>query len=77
VGWINGGFMILDPKVIDYIEGDDTVFERGPLEALSAEGELMAFRHRCFWQCMDTMKDKEKLEGLLAKGRAPWKKWEE
>ena len=77
VGWINGGFMIIDPKVIDYIEGDDTIFERGPLERLSAEGELMAFRHRGFWQCMDTMKDKEKLETLLAEGRAPWKTWED
>ena len=67
VGWINGGFMILDPKVLDYIEGDNTVFERDPLEKLVADGQLMAFRHRGFWQCMDTLRDKERLEEI---GRA-------
>lgn len=77
VGWINGGFMILSPKVLDYIEGDATVFEREPLERLAAEGELMAFRHRGFWQCMDTLRDKEKLEKMLAVGKAPWKRWED
>ena len=76
VGWINGGFMILDPKVLDYIEDDTTVFERAPLEALAAEGQLMAFKHRGFWQCMDTMRDKEKLEKLWDSKRAPWKRWE-
>lgn len=76
VGWINGGFMILDPKVLDYIEGDSTIFERAPLEALSKDGQLMAFRHRGFWQCMDTLRDKEKLEGLWASKKAPWKRWE-
>jgi len=76
-GWINGGFMILDPKVIDYIEDDTTVFEREPLEALANEGQLVAFKHRGFWQCMDTMRDKEKLEKLWASKRAPWKRWEE
>ena len=76
-GWINGGFMILDPKVLDYIEGDSTVFEKEPLETLVKEGELMAFRHRGFWQCMDTMRDKEKLEGLWASRKAPWKRWED
>lgn len=76
VGWINGGFMILEPKVLDYIEGDNTVFERDPLEKLVEEGQLMAFRHRGFWQCMDTMRDKEKLEALWASKKAPWKRWE-
>ena len=76
-GWINGGFMILDPKVLDYIEGDSTVFEKAPLEKLTEEGELMAFRHRGFWQCMDTMRDKEKLEELWDSKQAPWKRWEE
>ena len=74
-GWINGGFMILEPGVIEYIENDKTVFERGPLEKLSAEGELMAFRHQGFWQCMDTKRDKEKLEALWESGKAPWKRW--
>lgn len=76
VGWINGGFMILDPKVLDFIEGDSTIFERAPLETLSKEGQLMAFRHRGFWQCMDTMRDKERLETLWASKKAPWKRWE-
>lgn len=76
VGWINGGFMILDPKVLDYIEGDSTVFERDPLEKLVADGQLIAFRHRGFWQCMDTLRDKERLEGLWNSKKAPWKRWE-
>ena len=75
-GWINGGFMILEPQVIDYIEGDSTVFEKEPLEALVQDNQLMAFRHRGFWQCMDTMRDKEKLEQLWASNKAPWKRWE-
>ena len=75
-GWINGGFMILDPKVLDYIEDDTTVFERAPLEALAKEGQLVAYKHRGFWQCMDTMRDKEKLEKLWASKKAPWKRWE-
>ena len=75
-GWINGGFMILDPKVIDYIQDDSTIFERGPLETLAAQGDLMAFKHRGFWQCMDTMRDKEKLEKLWSSHKAPWKLWE-
>ena len=76
-GWINGGFMILDPKVLDYIEDDATVFEKAPLETLTAEGQLMAFRHRGFWQCMDTMRDKEKLEALWSGKKAPWTRWED
>ena len=74
---INGGFMILDPKVIDYIDDDSTVFEKAPLENLSKDGELMAFRHEGFWQCMDTLKDKETLEKMWYAGEAPWKKWED
>lgn len=76
VDWINGGFMLLEPRVIDYIEGDGTIFEREPLERLCADGELMAFRHRGFWQCMDTMRDRSRLEALWASGKAPWKRWE-
>ncbi|MDR2866985.1 MAG: glucose-1-phosphate cytidylyltransferase [Methanomassiliicoccaceae archaeon] len=75
-GWVNGGFMVLEPEVFDYIKGgDDTIFERDPLEKLSADGQLAAFRHPGFWQCMDTLRDKEKLEDLWKKGRAPWKTW--
>ena len=73
--WINGGYMVLDPKVIDYIEGDETTFEKEPLERLSSEGQLMAYKHGGFWQCMDTMRDKEKLEELWARGEAKWKVW--
>ena len=75
-GWVNGGFMVLEPEVFDYIEdGDGTVFEKGPLEKLSADGQLTAFRHHGFWYCMDTMRDKEKLEDLWKNGKAPWKLW--
>ncbi|MBR7112175.1 MAG: glucose-1-phosphate cytidylyltransferase [Clostridia bacterium] len=76
VDWINGGFMVLEPGVIDCIEGDSTVFEHGPLERLCEMGQLVAYRHRGFWQCMDTLRDKEKLERLWAEGRAPWKRWQ-
>ena len=71
--WINGGFMVLDPKVLDYIDGDSTTFEKEPLERLSAEGELKAYKHEGFWQCMDTLRDKQKLEQLWESGNAPWK----
>ena len=75
-GWVNGGFMVLEPKVFDYIKGgDETVFERKPLEGLSADGQMAAFKHPGFWQCMDTLRDKEKLEELWRKGNAPWKLW--
>ena len=74
-GWINGGFMILEPQIMDYISGDDCVFERYPLEKLAEEQQLMAYQHDGFWQCMDTMRDKELLEKLLATGKAPWKVW--
>ncbi|PLS01115.1 glucose-1-phosphate cytidylyltransferase [Neobacillus cucumis] len=75
-GWINGGFMVLDPKVIDFIEGDSTVFEKEPLETLARIGELQAYRHDGFWQCMDTLRDKELLENLWSTGKAPWKAWD-
>lgn len=75
-GWINGGYMVIEPQVIDYIEGDDTVFEREPLERLAAEGQLQAYKHDGFWQCMDTLRDKTLLEELLEQNKAPWKIWE-
>ena len=76
-GWINCGFMVLDPKVLNYIDGDETVFERTPLETLATEGNLKCYRHEGFWRCMDTLRDKESLEALWASGKAPWKTWEE
>lgn len=75
-GWINGGFFVLEPDVIDLIEGDATVWEREPLEALAARGELSAWRHSGFWKCMDTMRDKILLEKLWEEGSASWKVWE-
>lgn len=74
---INAGYMVLEPKIFDYIDGDDTVFERGPLQKLAREGELMSYRHKGFWQCMDTKNEMEKLEQLLANGTAPWKVWKD
>ena len=76
-GWINGGYMVLEPEVLNYIEGDQTILEREPLETLSEEGQLQAFKYDGFWQCMDTMRDKIYLEELLEQGKAPWKVWEE
>lgn len=73
--WINGGFFVLEPAVLDYIEGDDTVWEKGPLERLAAEGQLAAYRHSGFWQPMDTLRDRNMLEELWQTGRAPWKTW--
>jgi glucose-1-phosphate cytidylyltransferase len=73
--WINGGFMVLSPKVLDYIEGDETIFEQKPLRRLTSEGELSAYRHTGFWQAMDTLRDKRDLEELWRNGRAPWKVW--
>lgn len=72
---INAGFMVLEPQVFDYIEGDSTIFERTPLEALAKEKQLRAFRHEGFWKCMDTQRDKEQLEEMWIKGNAPWKNW--
>jgi glucose-1-phosphate cytidylyltransferase len=75
VGWINGGFFVCEPTVLDYIEGDWTSWERTPLERLAQEGELMAFRHSGFWKPMDTLRDKRELEELWGTGKAPWKTW--
>lgn len=74
-GWINGGFMVLEPQVMDYIEGDATVFEREPLEVLANENQLIAYKHHGYWQCMDTLRDKQALEKLLKENTAPWKVW--
>lgn len=74
-GWINGGFFVLNPRVIDYIDGDETSWETGPMERLASEGELMAFEHRGYWHPMDTLRDKNQLEELWQSGRAPWKTW--
>ncbi|MDX2194665.1 MAG: glucose-1-phosphate cytidylyltransferase [Gemmatimonadales bacterium] len=71
-GWINGGFFVFEPGVFDYIEGDDTILERGPLERLAADGQLMAFRHGGFFQPMDTIREKLVLQQLWESGRAPW-----
>ena len=73
--WINGGFFVLEPGVLDYIEGDATSWELEPLERLAREGQLSAFRHHGFWQPMDTLRDKFHLEELWSSGRAPWKVW--
>ena len=74
-GVINGGFMVLQPEIFDLIDGDSTVFEKYPLEEAARRGELMAYIHDGFWQCMDTLRDKNYLEKLWAEGSAPWKKW--
>lgn len=73
-GLINGGFFVLQPSVIDRIEGDPTIWERAPLEGLAADGQLMAYRHHGFWAAMDTLRDKTILEGLWASGEAPWRR---
>ena len=72
-GWINAGFMVLEPEVLEYIADDTIMFEREPMERLAAEGQMMCYKHTGFWQCMDTLRDKEKLEKLWASGNAPWK----
>lgn len=74
-GWINGGFFVLSPEVIDYIDGDGTVWEKGPMERLAKEGQLSAYYHHGFWQPMDTLRDKHYLEQLWKSGKAPWKVW--
>ena len=74
-GWINGAFFVLEPEVFDYIEGDDTQWELEPLENLAKDGQLAAYRYSGFWQCMDTVRDKKRLESLWESGEAPWKVW--
>jgi glucose-1-phosphate cytidylyltransferase len=75
-GWINGAFFVLEPGVFDYVEGDAVQWEREPLEGLARDGQLMAYRHDSFWQCMDTLRDRKLLEQLWSTGCAPWKSWE-
>jgi glucose-1-phosphate cytidylyltransferase len=74
-GWVNGGFFVLEPKVFDYLGGDDCIWEREPLEGLSRDCELVAYRHGGFWMPMDTLRDKMALEQMWADGSAPWKLW--
>lgn len=74
-GWINGGFMVLQPEIFDLIENDTTVLEQYPLEECARRRELVAYKHDGFWQCMDTLREKNILEELVIKGEAPWMKW--
>jgi glucose-1-phosphate cytidylyltransferase len=74
-GWINGAFFVLEPEIQDYISGDDVMFEHEPMRALAADGQLMAYRHKSFWQCMDTLREKHILQSLWEKGNAPWNNW--
>ena len=72
-GWINGGYFVCEPKIFDFIDNDDTIFEKEPLEAVARMGELMAYQHDGYWQCMDTKRDRDSLEALWQSGMAPWK----
>ena len=74
-GWINGGFFVLDRKALDYIDGDETPWEREPIVRLTRDRQLAGFRHAGFWSCMDTLKEKNYLEDLWSSGQAPWKIW--
>ena len=74
-GWINGGFFVFEPKIFDYLENDQTILERAPLERLSAAGELMSYRHDGFWQCMDTIRDRTLLEDVWNSKECPWRVW--
>ena len=74
-GWINGAFFVLEPGVMDYIASDDTQWEREPMERLARDGQLMAYKHTGFWQCMDTLRDKKLLQELWESGKPPWKVW--
>ena len=74
-GWINGGYFVLNPKVIDYIDDDETIWERDPMERLAHDGQLMGYRHYGFWSCMDDLKEKNYLEELWNSDKAPWKIW--
>lgn len=75
-GWINGGFMVFQPKIFDYLEGDKSILEADALEKLAEHGQLAAYRHDRFWQCMDTLRDLRTLEGLWAGGKPPWRVWD-
>lgn len=72
---VNAGYMVLNPEIFDYIEGDSTIFEKEPMQELAKNGELMSYTHRGFWQCMDNMRERDILERMLQNGNAPWKKW--
>lgn len=74
-GWVNGGYMVLEPEVFGYIDGDQTVFERDPLEHIAEDGQLIAYQYGGFWQCMDTLRDKLALEEMIESGNAPWMRW--
>jgi len=74
-GWINGAFFVLEPEVFDYIDGDETQWEKEPMERLAKDGQLVAYQHSSFWQCMDTLRDKRLLESFWQSGEAPWKIW--
>ena len=74
-GWINGGFFVFEPEVFDYLDGDQTILEREPLEQLAKDGQLMAFKHEGFWQCMDTLRDKKLLNESWKQDKAAWKVW--
>ena len=74
---INVGFMVCEPEIFDYIDGDETVLEKEPLEKLAKKNELVAYKHDGFWQCMDTVREREKLEQYWSSGKAPWKVWNE
>lgn len=76
MGWINGGYMVLQPEIFDYIEGNDTSFEKEPLEQLTKESQIVCYKHKGFWQCMDALRDKQKLEQMWKSNQAPWKKWD-
>ena len=72
---INAGYMVLQPEIFDYIDGDETVFEQEPLRRLAENSELKAYKHNGFWKCMDTQREKEQLEEMITKGEAPWMVW--
>jgi glucose-1-phosphate cytidylyltransferase len=74
--WVNGGFMVCEPKVLDYIEGDHQMFERKPMESLADEGQMHAYRHKGFWHAMDTLRDNQKLNELWNEENPPWKIWD-
>jgi glucose-1-phosphate cytidylyltransferase len=76
-GWVNGGFFVLEREVLDYIDGDDTAWEREPLERLAKEGQVVAYKHEKFWQCVDTLRDLRLLEAMWESAQAPWKVWED
>ncbi len=75
--WVNGGYMVMEPEIFSYLHGDNTILERDPLERLSADGKLCAYRYRGYWHCMDTLRDKLELEDIWSTGKAPWMLWEE